>query len=134
MNSNSSNLMGYCTLAIEFFLLKNHTSYYYINSFSLLWISFFLSHSLSIASQCSHIIEQANMKRKKKEKKKKKKQADLTQPGGGEEDERRWGGGRGSATPALSFQRPIDPPALSSLSLSLSLSLMSRTFLRRKRK
>ena len=45
---------------------------------------------------------------------------DLTQPSGGEEDERWWGGGRGSATPALSFQRPIDPPALSSISLSLS--------------
>ena len=71
MNSSSSNLMGYCTLAIEFFLLKNHTSYYYINSFSLLWISFFLSHSLFVASQCSHIIEQANMKKKKKKKKRK---------------------------------------------------------------
>ena len=41
MNSSSSNLMGYCTLAMEFFWLKNYTSYYYINSFSLLWISFF---------------------------------------------------------------------------------------------
>ena len=48
MNSNSSNLMSYCTLAIEFFLLKNYTSYYYINSFSLLHI--FFSLILSIAS------------------------------------------------------------------------------------
>ena len=45
MNSSPSSLMGYCTLAIEFLRLKNYTSYYYINSFSLLRI-FFLSHSL----------------------------------------------------------------------------------------
>ena len=49
MNSSSSNLMGYCTLAIEFFLLKNYANYYDINSFSLLQISFF-SLILSIAS------------------------------------------------------------------------------------
>ena len=48
MNSNSSNLMSYCTLAIEFFWLKNYTSYYYINSFSLLHI--FFSLILSVAS------------------------------------------------------------------------------------
>ena len=49
--------MGYCTLAIEFFWLKNYTSYYYINSFSLLRIffslilfvaSFFLSSPLPL--------------------------------------------------------------------------------------
>ena len=45
MNSSSSNLMGYCTLAIEFFWLKNYITYYYINSCSLLRISFFLSSS-----------------------------------------------------------------------------------------
>ena len=46
MNSSSSSLMGYCTLAIRFVWLKNYTNYYYINSFSFLWISFF-SHTLS---------------------------------------------------------------------------------------
>ena len=40
MNSSPSGLMGYCTLAIEFLGLKNYTSYYYINYFSLLRISF----------------------------------------------------------------------------------------------
>ena len=46
--------MGYCTLTIEFFWLKNYTSYYYINSFSLLRI-FFFSHSLCCFFFFSHL-------------------------------------------------------------------------------
>ena len=87
-------------------LLKNYTSYYYINSFSLLRIFF------SIILFVSHIIQTQNTKQnpifkiklnqnkqiwKKKKKEKKKEQADLTQLGGKEEDEWRWGGERGSA-------------------------------------
>ena len=43
--SSSFNIKNTVVILNQFFYLKNYTSYYYINSFSLLRISFFLSFS-----------------------------------------------------------------------------------------
>ena len=56
--STSINLENTIATPNQFFCLKNYPNYYYINSFSLLQISFFFSLILSV----SHIIQTQNTK------------------------------------------------------------------------
>ena len=128
MNNSSSTLIGYRTLAIEFFWLKNHTSYYYINSFSLLWISFF-PHTLSL-SLCL-FLSVASHRTSKYEKKKKNKSiwpslmVGRRTSSGGVVNVVVLHGERRSP-PALSFWRSDPAFFLSSLSLFLSSLMWSK--------
>ena len=128
MNSSSSTLMGYCTLAIEFFWLKNHTSYYYINSFSLLWISFF-PHTLSLSLSLSLCCFSQNKQIWKKKKKNKSIWPSLMvgrrTSGGGAANVVVLHGERRSP-PALSFWRSDPAFFLSSLSPFLSSLMWSK--------
>ena len=127
MNSSSSTLMGYCTLTIEFFWLKNHTSYYYINSFSLLWISFFLILSLSLSlSLCCFSQNKQIWKKKKKNKSIWPSLMVGRRTSGGRAANVVMLHGERRSPPALSFWRSDPAFFLSSLSLFLSSLMWSK--------
>ena len=72
MNSSSSGLMSYCTLAIEFLELKYYTNYLFYQFFLSHPDFFFLSFFHSLRCRCFFFSHKPNEIKKIKEKKRKK--------------------------------------------------------------